>query len=155
MSLDFRPCVVGVFANENGKLLVGERSDVAGAWQFPQGGIEPGESAISAIFREMKEEIGCGDFRIIKTATRLVSYRYPGNVRVVQEAKIAQRYAGQTQQWFLLQFFANHGPNLKKSDGEFARVDWRDPIKVLTGVIDWKRQAYIDGLHQLGIATSV
>ncbi len=43
MATEYRPCVVAVFTNPSNALLVCERSDVKGAWQFPQGGIEPGQ----------------------------------------------------------------------------------------------------------------
>ena len=35
-------------------------------WQFPQGGVNDGESEEEALFRELKEEIGTGDVKIIR-----------------------------------------------------------------------------------------
>jgi hypothetical protein len=43
---EYRPCVVVVFTNPGGQVLACERADIRGAWQLPQGGIEPGESAL-------------------------------------------------------------------------------------------------------------
>ena len=152
MKLDFRAGVVGVFVNSKKQLLVGERSDVAGAWQLPQGGIDPGESSIAAIYREMTEEVGSGDFKIITIATRLVTYRFPEVLASKVEAGAARKYAGQTQQWYLLEFNAGGGPNLAKADKEFRGFDWWDAIRVVNAVIDFKRDAYKDGLRQLGFA---
>lgn len=39
----YRPNVAGLLVREDGKLLVCERSRQKEAWQFPQGGIDPGE----------------------------------------------------------------------------------------------------------------
>src|SRR4051812_30138702 len=60
----YRPCVLAVFANSAGQVLICERDQPRGSWQFPQGGIEAGESPEVAIFREMGEEIGTRDFVI-------------------------------------------------------------------------------------------
>ena len=44
--------------NKNGQVFVGERIDTPGAWQMPQGGIDPGEDFETAAFRELEEETG-------------------------------------------------------------------------------------------------
>ena len=44
--------------NAEGFILVAERSNIRGAWQFPQGGVDPGEGLEEALFREIEEEIG-------------------------------------------------------------------------------------------------
>lgn len=54
----YRPNVAGLLVREDGKLLVCERSRQKGAWQFPQGGIDPGETATEAVKREVREEVG-------------------------------------------------------------------------------------------------
>ncbi|PNC04339.1 NUDIX domain-containing protein [Akkermansia muciniphila] len=52
----YRPNVAGLLVWEDGKLLVCERSRQKGAWQFPQGGIDPRETALEAVKREVREE---------------------------------------------------------------------------------------------------
>jgi len=55
----YRPCAGIFLLNAQKKVFVGRRLDTTGdAWQMPQGGIDKGESAIAAGFREMQEEIG-------------------------------------------------------------------------------------------------
>ncbi len=44
--------------NRIGELLVCERADVPGAWQFPQGGVKDSETLSQALMRELQEEIG-------------------------------------------------------------------------------------------------
>jgi putative (di)nucleoside polyphosphate hydrolase len=56
----FRPNVAAILQREDGRILVGERADVPGAWQFPQGGVNEGEGSLEALERELEEEIGVG-----------------------------------------------------------------------------------------------
>lgn len=139
--------MVAVFTNKKSELLVCERSDVKGAWQLPQGGIEPGESALNALYREMREEIGCDRFKIIKEASGLVKYRFPEGLK----KPISSRWIGQSQIWFKLEFDDGHAPDLSIADGEFSDFAWRAVDQVLAGVIEWKRDAYREGLTKLGL----
>lgn len=147
MATEYRPCVVAVFTNSQGHILVCERSDVPGAWQLPQGGIEPGESALNALYREMREEIGCDRFKILKEAPGLIKYRFPESL----EKSISRKWIGQSQIWFQTEFDQTFGPDLYIADGEFRAFEWRSPKKVLAGIIDWKREAYTEGLTKLNL----
>ena len=149
MVSEYRPCVVAVFTKNDGKILVCERSDVRGAWQLPQGGIEPGEGAKNAVYREMREELGCDRFNILKEGTGLVKYRFPENMK----KKIAKKWIGQSQIWFLVAFDAGFGPDMASGDGEFVAFEWRELDAVIDGVIEWKREAYRKGLSMLGLLT--
>ena len=147
MVLEYRPCVVAVFTNKDGQILVCERSDFRGSWQLPQGGIEPGESALNALYREMREEIGCDRFRVKKEASGLIKYKFPENLR----KSIAKKWIGQSQVWFWVEFDAGFGPDIAAGDGEFVSCDWRDAKDVVAGIIDWKHDAYVEGLTKLGL----
>lgn len=146
---EYRPCVVAVFTNSAGQFLVCERSDIKGAWQFPQGGIEPGESALNAVYREMREEIGTDDFRVLKEGSGMVKYKFPDGA----SSKIAQRWLGQTQVWFLAAFDSGVSPNLAVADGEFVAYEWRSLNDVMKGIVDWKKDSYREGLKKLGFDT--
>jgi len=143
---EYRPCVVVVFTNENNRILVCERSDVPGAWQLPQGGIEPGESALNAVYREMREELGCDRFHITKEASGLVKYRFPDGLG----SPISKKWIGQSQAWFRAKFEPSFGPDLSVADGEFSAFDWREVQSVVANIIDWKQAAYKEGLKKLG-----
>ncbi|MCV6606853.1 MAG: RNA pyrophosphohydrolase, partial [Campylobacterales bacterium] len=65
----YRPNVAAVVLSstypEKCEVFLGERSDIEGAWQFPQGGVDQGESYKEALFRELKEEIGTDDIELV------------------------------------------------------------------------------------------
>ena len=52
-------------------------------WQFPQGGVNDGESEEQALFRELKEEIGTRDVNIINVGKKRIRYYYPLKVKRV------------------------------------------------------------------------
>jgi putative (di)nucleoside polyphosphate hydrolase len=146
----FRQSVVGVFVNDGGKVLVGERSDAPGSWQLPQGGVDDGETPVAALRREMREELGVEHFQVVREGSRKCRYDFPANL----DAPVARKYRGQEQTWFLLRFDDGASPSLESSDGEFRDFRWEDPGKTLAGIIDWKRQCYEEGFHTIGIKTS-
>lgn len=51
------PCVAAVITDDEGRLLLQEKSG-GEAWSLPAGGIEPGESPEQAVIREVLEETG-------------------------------------------------------------------------------------------------
>ena len=48
-------------------------------WQFPQGGIDEGESPKQALKRELKEEIGTDKFDFLEEYPEWLSYDFPAN----------------------------------------------------------------------------
>lgn len=53
--------VAGVLRDARGRILLARRTagrDLAGAWEFPGGKVEPGEDALQALDRELHEELG-------------------------------------------------------------------------------------------------
>ena len=145
----FRQSVVGVFVNDRGKVLLGERSDAPGSWQLPQGGIDEGESPEDALRREMREELGVNRFRILRQGAMKCRYDFPAAL----DAPVARKYRGQEQTWFLLRFDDGAGPAPEAADGEFRDFRWDEPAQALAGIIEWKRQCYEDGFRSLGIET--
>lgn len=58
-TLPYRPCAGVMLINRDGRVFVGQRIDsTLEAWQMPQGGIDPGEDALEAALRELREETG-------------------------------------------------------------------------------------------------
>ncbi len=147
MSSDYRPCVLAVFTNSAGEVLVAERKDRPGSWQFPQGGIDPGESPEVALKREMGEELGCEEFEILARAPDGIRYDFP-----VGRKGPHAGYCGQEQVWFLMRFAAGCGPDLMRAThDEFVETAWVTPAEALRRIISFKRDAYRAGLTALGL----
>ncbi len=54
--------VVGAVIEHDGMILCAQRGDsgsLAGMWEFPGGKVEPGETALEALEREIREELRC------------------------------------------------------------------------------------------------
>ena len=131
------------------KLLVAQRSDIKGAWQFPQGGIDEGESPKEAMYRELKEEIGTNDVEIIAQYPQWLSYDFPENV-----AK-KMRFDGQRQKYFLVRLKPGakidiNTPKPEFNDFSFVKVEEINKIvnsfkkPVYTKVIKYfKEKGYI------------
>ena len=142
----YRSSVVGVFINDHGEVLVLERTDTPHAWQFPQGGIEPGESPKQALVREMHEELGNPEFVCLKQSSQRVCYDFPASLA---HTAIAQQYTGQSALWFLCQYYQG-GPQLESATTkEFQDFKWIQPTQVVAATVTWKQSAYQQGLKLL------
>ena len=97
----FRPNVAAIVLSakypHTCEIFIASRTDVENAWQFPQGGIDEGETAKEALFRELEEEIGTKEIEIIAEYPRWVSYEFPPAI-----AKRMYPYDGQRQKYYLV-----------------------------------------------------
>lgn len=83
-----------------------------GAWQFPQGGIDQGETPLKALYRELLEEIGTDAIEVIAEYPKWITYDFP------HDAQNSTPLMGKSRSIFSAaqkQFFDQH-PN------PFARV---------------------------------
>src|SRR5262249_45679998 len=96
----FRAGVGAVFANERGDVLACERRDIAGAWQFPQGGLKDGEAPIEAVRREILEETGItrDHLRLMTECPDLLVYELPPSAWSRKTGR------GQVQRWFMFAY---------------------------------------------------
>ena len=86
--------VAGVLSDARGRILLARRTagrDLAGAWEFPGGKVEPGETARQALDRELHEELGIR----IDGAEPLISVpqAYPGK-RIVLDVYRVRAFTG-------------------------------------------------------------
>jgi len=140
--MNFRPNVAAIIINDEGNILVGERSDIPGSWQLSQGGVEENEIKTTAVLREIEEETGLkpSDLKILKS-TDEICYTFPENVGKKMGFK------GQCQTFFLIKVI-NSGCIPEKSD-EFSSFEWIDKEEVIKRVVDFKKESYIEAFRQI------
>jgi len=144
----YRVCVVGVFIDKNGHVLVAERSDAPGSWQLPQGGVEENEDYEVALRREMMEELGIGRLRILKRSSQPINYDFPETL----DAPISKKYRGQAMTWFLVELVDQNMPDLSlATDHEFVNFKWVEPKSAIEMITPWKTQAYKSGFSALDL----
>ena len=139
----YRPCVGIALFNEVGKVFVGERIDTPGAWQMPQGGIDPGEEILTAAFRELEEETGLGanNVNLIHIAPRTIRYDLPpGKLQSLWNGK----YRGQEQTWVAMRFTGDEKHvNLKAHNPpEFSAWQWVNLEETIDLIVPFKRETY-------------
>lgn len=145
----FRPNVGIVVLGPDKKVLWAKRVGQT-AWQFPQGGIQRGESPEAALFRELHEELGLQehDVEVLGCTQGWLRYRLP--LRYIRRNK-TPLCIGQKQKWFLLrmtcaesaiQFDAFDTP-------EFDAWRWVDYWYPPNDVIFFKRPVYRRALREL------
>jgi len=145
----YRPNVGIVILNDNNKVLWAKRA-AEDAWQFPQGGINEGESLEEAMYRELMEEVGLSPNHVEIIGQTKDWLRYDVPRQWVRRDGYA-RYRGQKQIWFLLKFIGKDSDILltNSQNPEFDSWRWDDFWSPLQQVIDFKREVYEKALNEL------
>lgn len=143
----FRAGVAMVIVNKQRRLFWAKRIGQP-AWQFPQGGLQEGETAEQAMYRELKEEVGLSPQDVvIVTSTRsyLRYYLPPHLIRHYSQPLCI----GQKQKWFLLMLVGDETcVNLDASDSpEFDRWAWVSYWHPMKGVVAFKKEVYRKALR--------
>ena len=147
-SKGFRPNV-GIIITNNRRQVLWAKRIRQDAWQFPQGGIQQGESAEQALFRELNEEVGLssGDVEILACTKGWLRYRLPRRLRRFGRSN----FVGQKQKWFLLRMLAADDAVTfdTTDDPEFDHWSWVSYWYPLGQVVDFKREVYRRALREL------
>ena len=145
----FRPNVGIVLLNQKNQVFWGKRIRTH-SWQFPQGGIDRGETPQQAMFRELHEEVGLqpSQVRLIARTRDWLRYEVPDRF-IRRDAR--GHYKGQKQIWFLLQLLGHDWDlNLRAtSHPEFDAWRWNDYWVPLDVVVEFKRGVYELALTEL------
>ncbi len=135
----YRKNVGIVVFNKEGKVLVGERLNFLGSWQFPQGGVEDGEDLLEAAKRELYEEVGIKDATLIYEMQDWIKYDFPPTLKM----KISDKFKGQTQKWFLFYWDKDISEcNLKIHEQEFGFVQFIELEKTFETIVEFKKDVY-------------
>ena len=141
----YRDNVGIVSMNQHKELFFAKRRYQSG-WQFPQGGIQFGETPEIAMYRELLEEIGLtkNDTELLSESSHWYQYKIPEkNLRKLKKGK--PRVIGQKQKWFLLKLIVpDETINLTYNSKfqEFDKWKWVDPTLPAMQVIGFKQQVY-------------
>ncbi len=130
-----------VVLNKENKVFVGKRKDnPVNKWQMPQGGVDDGEDLVGAMKRELSEETGIKNIKILKEIDGWSKYELPDYLL----GKIWKgKYRGQKQKWFVVKFLGSDNEiNLQTKNPEFIEWQWIDIDSLPSVIVDFKKKVY-------------
>ena len=130
-----------VLLNSENKIFVGKRIDnPVNSWQMPQGGVDKNENLLNAAFRELGEETGVKNVKLIKEIDTWLTYDLPKNLL----GKLWNgKYRGQRQRWFVMRFIGkDEEVNVKTKNAEFKEWKWIAVDQLTNVAVDFKLQIY-------------
>ena len=149
-SLPMRIGVGIIVLNLNNQVFVGKRKDNPNdKWQMPQGGVDEGEDYITAMKRELKEETGIENIKIIKEIEKIYQYELPEDlVGIIWKGK----YRGQKQKWFITRFLGQENEiNLNTKNAEFIDWKWIEPKLLPEVIVNFKKDLYLNLLKEINL----
>ena len=144
--LPMRNGVGVIILNKDHKVFVGKRKDnPIDRWQMPQGGVEKGESYLSAMKRELYEETSIKSIHILREIGGFFEYELPKNlVGIIWKGK----FRGQKQKWFIAKFIGDENEiNLQTTNPEFIEWKWIIPDDLPKTIVDFKKKMYVELLE--------
>ena len=148
MSGKYRSCVGMMILNDTNKILVGRRLDhPSGFWQMPQGGIDDREKPEEAVWREMMEEIGTNNAKLIKSTNQWYKYEIPKET--LKTLPWGEKYIGQKQKWFAFRFTGKEEDiNVNTNNPEFSEWKWILHNSLVDNIVPFKRKLYKNVLSE-------
>jgi len=145
----YRPNVGIILCNWKNEVFWGKRVREH-SWQFPQGGINPGESPEAAMYRELHEEVGLREchVKILGRTREWLRYEVPD--RWVRR-EWRGNYRGQKQIWYLLRLTGRDCDVCLRATEkpEFDAWRWNAYWVPVESVIEFKRVVYQKALNEL------
>lgn len=145
----YRPNVGIIICNAKNEVFWGKRIREH-SWQFPQGGLKPGETPECAMYRELQEEVGLSRHHVKVLGRTRDWLRYDVPEQWVRR-DWRGNYKGQKQIWYLLRLVGRDcDVHLRASEKpEFDAWRWNDYWVPLESVIEFKREVYLQALNEL------
>jgi putative (di)nucleoside polyphosphate hydrolase len=136
--MNYQANVAAILRHRDGRIFIAERLANPGAWQFPQGGVDEGESHEVAMKRELWEEIGVSPEHY-RLGEKRGPYYYlfpPGVTK--------RGHHGKEQYYFLCEYLADDDRiQVETEHPEFRAWRWIQPQEFS---IEWlpemKREVY-------------
>ena len=147
-TLPLRLGVGAIVLNNKNRVFVGKRKDnPVDKWQMPQGGVNEGEELIDAMKRELEEETGIKNIKILKEINGWSEYELPKYLL----GKIWRgKYRGQKQKWFIVRFLGKDNEiNLKTKKPEFIEWQWLDIENLPRVIVEFKKKVYEELLPKI------
>lgn len=120
------------------EIFIANRSDIRDSvWQFPQGGIDDGETPQDALLRELREEIGTDQVEIIAEHPEWLSYDFPNKT-----SRKMYPYDGQKQKYFLVKLKSDASINLQTKEPEFMEYKYVRLGSVFNYITHMKKPIY-------------
>jgi len=145
----YRPNVGIILVNSHNEVFWGKRIREH-SWQFPQGGINRGETPEQAMYRELHEEIGLARSHVLLLGRTRDWLRYEVPKQWVRR-EWRTSYKGQKQIWFLLRLVGRDSDVCLRASShpEFDAWRWHEYWVPLESVIEFKRAVYQQALTEL------
>jgi len=138
-----------IILNDKGKLLLCKRKNV-NSWQFPQGGIDSGETPYKAAKRELFEEVGikANSVSLLGSINDWVKYEIPKKSR--RNGFLKKKIIGQKQKWYMFKLNKDVIISFDNDpDNEFEEFKWVSYWYPLYVIIKFKENVYRKVLNEL------
>ena len=139
----YRPNVGIVLFARDGRVWLGRRAGTREPfnWQFPQGGVDPGEDLEAAAFRELHEETGIRSAVVLARIAEPITYDFPPEVLSRSDIR---GFKGQSQTWLAMRFTGEDSEiDLQAvKPAEFDAWRWATLEEALVSVVPFKRETY-------------
>lgn len=160
IDLPYRPCVGVMILNRQGLVWAGRRikegnTEYSGApqlWQMPQGGIDKGEDAQDAAYRELYEETGIKSVSLLAETPDWLTYDLPEHMIGIG---LKGKYRGQKQRWFAFRFEGDEAeiqinPPPGGHSAEFDQWAWKSMRELPDLIVPFKRDVYLQVVSAFG-----